>query len=103
MCECIKIHINMHACMLSRFSHVRLCVTLWTAPCQAPLSVGFSRQNYWSGLPCPLPGDLPDVRIKPMSPASPALQADSSLLSHQGRPHPNTHKNKKRKMYHVNR
>ena len=45
----------MHACMLSRFSHVRLCVTLWPAAHQAPLSTGFSRQEYWSGLPCPSP------------------------------------------------
>ena len=41
--------------------------------CQASLSKGFSRQEYWSGLPCPLPGDLPDPGIKPTSPASPAL------------------------------
>ena len=40
--------------VLSNFSHVRLFVTLWTVACQAPLSVGFSRQEYWSGLPCPL-------------------------------------------------
>ena len=44
------------ACMLSC---VRLCVTPWTAACQAPLSMEFSRQEYWSGLPCPPPGDLP--------------------------------------------
>ena len=41
----------------------------WTAACQAPLSMGFPRQEYWSGLPCPYPGDLPDSRIKPESPA----------------------------------
>ena len=41
------------ACVLSRFSRVRLCATLWTAACQAPLSMRFSRQEYWSGLPCP--------------------------------------------------
>ena len=45
----------MHACMLSRFSPVQLCVTLWTAAHQAPLSTGFSRQEYWSGLPFPSP------------------------------------------------
>ena len=45
----------MHACMLSRFSHVQFCVTLWTAAHQAPLSPGFSRQEYWSGLPFPSP------------------------------------------------
>ena len=59
--------------MLSHFSHVRLFVTLWTVACQPPLSVGLSGQEYWSGLPCPPPGDLPDPGIKPMSLASPAL------------------------------
>ena len=44
-----------NACMLSHFSHIRLCATLWTAAHQAPLSTGFSRQEYWSGLPCPSP------------------------------------------------
>ena len=65
----------MHACMLHAqlFSHVWLFVTLWTVPHQAPLSMGFSRQEYWSGLPFPFPGDLPNPGIKPMSPASPAL------------------------------
>ena len=47
--------------------------TLWTVACQAPLSVGFSRQEYWSVLPCSPPGDLPDPGIEP---GSPALQAD---------------------------
>ena len=50
-----------HACMPSCFSRVRLFATLWTIACQAPLSMGFSRQEYWSGLPCPLSGDLLDV------------------------------------------
>ena len=49
-------------CMLSCFSHVRLCATLWTVAHQAHLSMGFSRQEYWSGLPPPLPGNLPDPR-----------------------------------------
>ena len=53
--------------VLSRFSCVQLCVTLWTTACQAPLSMGFSRQEYWSGLPCPPPGDLPDPGIEPAS------------------------------------
>ena len=48
--------------------------------------LGFSRQEYWSGLPFPPPGDLPDPGIGPMSPVTPALQADSLLLSHQGSP-----------------
>ena len=55
-------------------SHVHLFVTPWTAACQAPLSIGFSRQEYWGGLPFPSPGDLPDPGIKP---GSPVLQADS--------------------------
>ena len=45
----------------------------WTISCQALLSMGFSRQKYWSGLPCPPPGDLPNPEIEPGSPVSPAL------------------------------
>ena len=63
--------------MLSHFSCVRLFVTLWTVAHQDPLSMGFSRQEYWSGLPCPSSGDLPDPGIEPASLMSPALQADS--------------------------
>ena len=61
------------SCVLSCFSCVRLCVTLWTVAYQAPLNTGFSRQEYWSGLPWPPPGDLPDSWIEPMSLTSPAL------------------------------
>ena len=57
-------------------------MTLWTVARQAPLCEGLSRQEYWSGLPCPPPGDLPDPGIGPMSPVTPALQADSFPLSH---------------------
>ena len=59
--------------MLSRFSHVRIFAALWTVACQVPLSMGFSRQEYWSGLPFPPPGDLSDPGIKPESVMSPAL------------------------------
>ena len=62
--------------MLRRFTRVRLFATLWTVACQAPLSVGFSRQDYWSGLSCPLPGDVPDPGIKPASLLSPALAGE---------------------------
>ena len=56
--------------MLSCFSRVQLFVTPWiTIACQTPLSMRFSRQEHWSGLPCPSPGDLPDTGIKPVSPA----------------------------------
>ena len=54
-------------------SHVQLFVTPWTIACQAPLSMGFSRQEYWSKLPFPPPGDLPDPGTEPMSLMSPAL------------------------------
>ena len=69
-------------------SHVRLFGTPWTAAHRASLSMEFSRQEYWNGLPCPSPGDLPNPGIKPRSPA---LQADSLpsllllLLSHFSR------------------
>ena len=59
--------------LLSRFSHVWLCATPWTVGHQAPLSMGFSRQGYWSGVPSPPPGDLPDPGIEPASPVAPAL------------------------------
>ena len=59
--------VTVHVCMLSHFSHGQLFVTLWTIVQQAPLSMVFSRQEYWSGLPCPLPGDLPNPGIKLMS------------------------------------
>ena len=59
--------------VLSHFSPVLLFVTLWTIAHQAHPSMGFSRQEYWSGLPCPPPGDLPDPRIKQGSLLSPAL------------------------------
>ena len=64
-----------HACLLSRFSHARLFATLWTIEiaCQAPLSMGFSRQKQWSGLPCPPPGHLPGPGIEPASPAAPRI------------------------------
>ena len=59
--------------MLSRFSFVLLFVALWTIVCQGPLSMGFSRQEYWSGLLFLSPGDLPNPGIKSISPLSPAL------------------------------
>ena len=73
----------MRACVLIRFSWVQLCATLWTVACQAPLFVGFSRQEYWSGLPFPSPEDIPNPGIKP---GSPALQADSLPFEPPGKP-----------------
>ena len=66
---------------LSHFSRVQLCARLWTVVPQAPLFIGFSRQEYWSWLPCIHPGPLPNPGIEPESPAS---QADSLPLSYQG-------------------
>ena len=68
-----NVFFSMHACMLSCFSCVRLCVTLWTVAYQAPLSMGFPWQEYWSVLPCSPPGDLLDPGIEPRSLKSPAL------------------------------
>ena len=65
--------------MLSR---VRLFAIPWTVACQAPLSIGYSRQEYWSGLLCPSPEDLPDPGIESRSPA---LQADSLATELQGK------------------
>ena len=64
---------QVHAWVLSAFSCVRLFATPWTVACLAPLSMGFSRQEYWSGLLGPPPGDLPDLGIEPMSLISPAV------------------------------
>ena len=63
-------------------SYVRLFATTWTVPHQAPLSMGFSRQEYWSGLSFPSPGDLPDPGIEPRSPA---LQADTLISEPPGK------------------
>ena len=65
-------------------SLVQLLETPWMIACQAPLSMEFSRQEYWSGLPFPPPEDLPYPGIKLMSPASPTLAVDSLPLSHLG-------------------
>ena len=71
VCMIIILHIlywdilDLCACLLSRFSHIWLFETLWTVACQASLSMGFSRPAYWSGLPCPPPGELPNPGIKP--------------------------------------
>ena len=65
--------INKYIVKVNSLSHVRLFATPWTVTYQAHLSMEFSRQEYWSGLPFPSPGDLPDPGIEPRSPA---LQAD---------------------------
>ena len=65
--RCSLLQPLLHARVLSRFSRVLFFATLWTVAHQTPLSMGFSRQEYWSRMPCPPPGDLPDPRIEPKS------------------------------------
>ena len=72
---------SLRACVLIRFSWVQLSATLWTVAHQGPLSMGFSRQEYWSGLPCPSPGDFPDPGIERGS-----CIGNLSHLDHQGSP-----------------
>ena len=74
VCECVCVCVCM--CVCKSLSHVALFVTLWTVACQSPLSMGFSRQEYWSGLPFPSSGDLPNPGTEPWSHT---LQADSFL------------------------
>ena len=76
----------MTLCVLSHFSPVPIFETLWIIVLQALLSMGFSKQEYWSGFPCPPPGDLPDPEIEPTYPASAALQADSLATEPPGKP-----------------
>ena len=78
----ICLHARVRAHSLGR---VRLFAAQWTVACQAPLSMRFPRQEYWSGLPFP-PRDLPDPGIEPTSPVSPALTGQSLPLSHWGSP-----------------
>ena len=77
--------------MLSRFSGVQLFATPWTVARKTPLSMGIFRQEYWSGFPCPPPGNLPNPGIEPTALVSPALKADSLPSEPPGKPI-NTHK-----------
>ena len=85
MCVCVRVHARAHACSVASDSLQPPC----TVARQAPLSMGFSRQEYWSGLTFPSLGGLPDPGIKPGSLASPALAGevvDSLPLHHLGSP-----------------
>ena len=77
-------YVILHACVLSHVSHVQLCTTLWTAACQPPLSKGFSKQEYWSGLPCPPSGN--DPGIESVSHTNLHWQSGSLLLVLPGKP-----------------
>ena len=74
------------ACMLSRFCCVQLFAIPWTVAHQAPLSMGFSRQEYWSGWQCPSPGDLPDLGMEPTSHVSPTLAGRFFTTEPPGKP-----------------
>ena len=74
---------SMHVYILS---HVQLSAIPWTMACQVPLSMGFSRQEYWSGVPFPSPGDLPDPGIEPLSPESPAMAGRFFTTEPPGKP-----------------
>ena len=74
VCVCVKVKVKSLSC-------VSLFAVPWTVAYQAPPSMGFSRQEYWSGLPFPSPGDLPNSGIKPWSPTS---QADASTSEPPG-------------------
>ena len=87
----IHTHTHTHIYVLIHFSCVWLSVIPRTAAHQALLSMGFSTQAYWSGLPCLPPGDLPHPGIELRSPAAPAFQADSLPLCHQGSPYIHIH------------
>ena len=81
--EFLVLHSYMYACTLSYSVVSDSLQPHWTVALQVPLSMEFSRQEYWIGLPFPTPGDLPDPRIEP---GSPALQADSSPSEPPGKP-----------------
>ena len=74
------------ACVINPFSPVRLFVTPWTLAHQAPLSMGFSRQESWRGFPCPPPGDLPNPGVEPVAPVSAALAGGFSTAEPRGKP-----------------
>ena len=79
-----KFHTSSASPVISRFSPIQLCATLWTVVCHALLSMGFSRQEYWSGLSFLLPGDLPNAGMEPMTFKSPALAGGSlPIVPHQ--------------------
>ena len=103
---CVCVCVCVCVCTQS-LSHIWVFATPWTVASQAPLSMGFSRQKYWSRLPFPPPGDLPNPEVKPRSPASPALAgglfttgppANSSKSIYEIKFHKTIHQKKKKKV-----
>ena len=83
VCVCVCVCV----CVLVAQLCLTLFVTVWTVACQTPLSMGFSRQEHWSGFPCPPPGNLPDPGIEPVSLTSPALTGGFFTLVPPGKPY----------------
>ena len=86
MCVSYKQNTDFFFLILSGFGHVRFFASLWTTVLQAPLSMGFFRQEYWSALQYPPPEDLPNPRIKPMCLMSPAVAGGFFTTCHLGSP-----------------
>ena len=84
--DLVQLNSTLPVCVLSH-CHVRLFATLWTVAGQAPLSMGFPRQEYWTGLPFPPLGDLPNPGIEPASSASPALAGGFFTTEPPGKSH----------------
>ena len=84
--QCIWITVACSMCSVCVLRRVQLFATLYTVASPAPLSMGFSRQEHWSGLTCPPPEDLCNPWIEPLSPVSPARQGENLLLSHRESP-----------------
>ena len=86
--QCFRLgnSITPHSFRVYKLSSVWFCATSWTVACQTPLFMGFSRQEYWSGLPFPPPGDLSDPRIEPTSPAFPKLASGFFTTMPFGKP-----------------
>ena len=82
------IYIYLKVCVRAKWLQSQFFVTLWTVAHQAPLSMGFSRQEFWSGLPCPPPVDLPHTRTEPKFLISPALAGGFFTTSATGKPIP---------------
>ena len=81
------VHAHICFCVHAQlFSHIRFFAAPWTVACQTPLSMGLFRQEYWSGLPFPPPGNLPNWGIKPASSASPSLAGGFFTTEQHGKP-----------------
>ena len=84
--KAISLHVRHRACLLSHFGRVRLFATPWTVTCQAPLSMEFSRQEYWGGLPCPPPGGSSQPKDQACVSRLPRCQVGSLPLAPLGKP-----------------